>query len=78
MGGTTGTQASFMDLFNGASAKVKAVEADVWPAQMGFAKVIAGMRSTYSRKVDYNVLSAVAGLGQSAMKMAGHSPVGQL
>ncbi len=67
--GTTGTQASFMELFGGDSAKVKAVEADVC-AQMGFTKVVPVCGQTYSRKVDYNVLSAVAGLGQSAMKMA--------
>ena len=58
--GTTGTQASFMELFNGDSAKIKAVEADVC-AQMGFTKVVPVCGQTYSRKVDYNVLSAVAG-----------------
>ena len=67
--GTTGTQASFMELFGGDSAKIKAVEADVC-AQMGFTKVVPVCGQTYSRKVDYNVLSAVAGLGQSSMKMA--------
>ena len=67
--GTTGTQASFMELFGGDSAKVKAVEADVC-AQMGFDKVVPVCGQTYSRKVDYNVLSAIAGLAQSAMKMA--------
>ena len=67
--GTTGTQASFMELFGGDSAKVKAVEADVC-AQMGFDKVVPVCGQTYSRKVDYNVLSALAGLAQSAMKMA--------
>ncbi|MGN0975991.1 MAG: adenylosuccinate lyase [Gemmiger sp.] len=67
--GTTGTQASFMELFGGDSAKVRAVEADVC-AQMGFDKVVPVCGQTYSRKVDYNVLSAVAGIGQSAMKMA--------
>lgn len=67
--GTTGTQASFIELFNGDSAKVKAVEADVC-AQMGFDKVVPVCGQTYSRKVDYNVLSAIAGLAQSAMKMA--------
>mgnify|MGYP005893360383 FL=1 len=67
--GTTGTQASFVELFNGDSAKIKAVEADVC-AQMDFTKVVPVCGQTYSRKVDYNVLSAVAGLGQSAMKMA--------
>ena len=67
--GTTGTQASFVELFNGDSAKIKAVEADVC-AQMDFSKVVPVCGQTYSRKVDYNVLSAVAGIGQSAMKMA--------
>ena len=67
--GTTGTQASFMELFGGDSAKIKAVEADVC-AQMGFTKVVPVCGQTYSRKVDYNVLSALAGLAQSAMKMA--------
>ena len=67
--GTTGTQASFMELFGSDSAKVKAVEADVC-AQMGFDKVVPVCGQTYSRKVDYNVLSALAGLAQSAMKMA--------
>lgn len=67
--GTTGTQASFMELFGGDAAKVKAVEADVC-AQMGFDRVVPVCGQTYSRKVDYNVLSAMAGLAQSAMKMA--------
>ena len=67
--GTTGTQASFMELFHGDSAKIKAVEADVC-AQMGFDKVVPVCGQTYSRKVDYMVLSALAGLAQSAMKMA--------
>ena len=67
--GTTGTQASFMELFGGDSAKIKAVEADVC-AQMGFTRVVPVCGQTYSRKVDYNVLSALAGLAQSAMKMA--------
>ncbi len=67
--GTTGTQASFMELFGGDSTKVKAVEADVC-AQMGFDRVVPVCGQTYSRKVDYNVLSVLAGLAQSAMKMA--------
>ncbi len=67
--GTTGTQASFMELFGGDAARVKAVEADVC-AQMGFDKVVPVCGQTYSRKVDYNVLSALAGLAQSAMKFA--------
>ena len=67
--GTTGTQASFMELFGGNAEKVKAVEADVC-AQMSFDKVVPVCGQTYSRKVDYNVLSALGGLAQSAMKMA--------
>lgn len=67
--GTTGTQASFVELFHGDSQKIKAVEADV-TAQMGFDKVVPVCGQTYSRKVDYMVLSALAGLAQSAMKMA--------
>ena len=67
--GTTGTQASFMELFGSNAEKVKAVEADVC-AQMGFDKVVPVCGQTYSRKVDYNVLSALGGLAQSAMKMA--------
>ena len=67
--GTTGTQASFMELFGGDSAKVRAVERDVC-AQMGFDKVVPVCGQTYSRKVDYNILSALSGLAQSAMKMA--------
>ena len=67
--GTTGTQASFVELFEGDDAKIKAVEADI-AAALGFEKVVPVSGQTYSRKVDYNVLSAVAGIGQSAMKMA--------
>ena len=67
--GTTGTQASFLELFNGDSAKIKAVEADVC-AQMGFAKVVPVCGQTYSRKVDAFILNALAGIGQSCMKFA--------
>ena len=67
--GTTGTQASFIELFNGDSAKVKAVEADVC-AQMGFDKVVPVCGQTYSRKVDAFILNALAGIGQSCMKFA--------
>ena len=67
--GTTGTQASFMELFEGDEEKIKAMEADI-TAQMGFDKVVPVCGQTYSRKVDYQVLSALAGIAQSAMKMA--------
>ena len=49
--------------------KIKAMEADI-TAQMGFDKVVPVSGQTYSRKVDYQVLSALAGIAQSAMKMA--------
>lgn len=65
--GTTGTQASFVELFGGDDAKVKAVEADI-AAELGFARVAPVSGQTYSRKVDYNVLSALSGVAQSAMK----------
>ncbi len=67
--GTTGTQASFMELFEGDEAKVKALEADV-AAQFGFDKTVPVCGQTYSRKVDAMVLSALSGIGQSAMKLA--------
>ena len=54
--GTTGTQASFVELFEGDDAKIKAVEADI-AAALGFEKVVPVSGQTYSRKVDYNVLS---------------------
>ena len=65
--GTTGTQASFVELFEGDSAKIKAVEVSI-AREMGFDKVVPVSGQTYSRKVDYNVLSSLAGLAQSAMK----------
>ena len=65
--GTTGTQASFVELFEGDSAKIKAVEASI-AREIGFDKVVPVSGQTYSRKVDYNVLSSLAGLAQSAMK----------
>ena len=65
--GTTGTQASFVELFDGDDAKIKAVEADI-AAELGFARVAPVSGQTYSRKVDYQVLSALSGIAQSAMK----------
>ena len=65
--GTTGTQASFMELFAGDSGKIKAVEMDIAQA-MGFDRVVPVSGQTYSRKVDYNVLSCLSGIAQSAMK----------
>jgi adenylosuccinate lyase len=67
--GTTGTQASFMELFDGDEAKIKELERQI-AAEMGFEKVTAVSGQTYSRKVDYNVLSTLSGIAQSAMKFA--------
>ena len=67
--GTTGTQASFMELFAGDSEKIKAVEMDIAQA-MGFDKVVPVSGQTYSRKVDYMVVSALSGVAQSASKFA--------
>ena len=67
--GTTGTQASFMELFDGDGEKVKALEAEI-AADMGFSKVVPISGQTYSRKVDYQVVSALAGVAQSASKFS--------
>ncbi|MDD4181273.1 MAG: adenylosuccinate lyase [Victivallaceae bacterium] len=68
--GTTGTQASFLALFNGDHEKVKTLEKRVASA-MGFENVINVSGQTYTRKVDYNILAALSGLAQSAYKMCG-------
>lgn len=66
--GTTGTQASFMELFGGDEEKVKHIENSV-ARQMGLENVVPVSGQTYSRKVDFFVLSALSGLAQSASKM---------
>ncbi len=67
--GTTGTQASFVELFDGDEQKIKDVDNKIakW---MGFDKIVPVSGQTYSRKVDYNVLSTLSGIAQSAMKFA--------
>jgi adenylosuccinate lyase len=67
--GTTGTQASFLELFNGDIKKVRRLEALVAKA-MGFERVLAVSGQTYTRKLDYRALSALCGVGQSAHKFA--------
>ncbi len=67
--GTTGTQASFMELFEGDEQKIKNVEKAI-ADEMGFEKTVQVSGQTYSRKVDYNVLSALSGIAQSAMKFS--------
>ena len=67
--GTTGTQASFMELFHGDAAKVKAVEKRI-ADELGFDRVVMVSGQTYSRKVDYQVVSVLSGIAQSASKFA--------
>ena len=67
--GTTGTQASFMELFGGDSAKIQAVEQDIAKA-VGFEKVVPVSGQTYSRKMDYFVVSTLSGIAQSASKFS--------
>ena len=67
--GTTGTQASFLSLFNGDHDKVKKLD-ELVAKQMGFATIVPVSGQTYSRKIDYQALSVLCGLAQSLHKMA--------
>jgi adenylosuccinate lyase len=66
--GTTGTQASFLELFDGNHAKVKKLDKDV-TAKMGFEKAYSVAGQTYPRKVDAKMVSVLSGIAQSAHKM---------
>jgi len=66
--GTTGTQASFLELFDGDGAKVLELEKRVC-AKLGFAGAFAVTGQTYPRKYDYNVLCTLAGIGISGQKL---------
>jgi adenylosuccinate lyase len=68
--GTTGTQASFLELFGGDHAKVEALDADV-SKRMGFDRAFAVSGQTYTRKLDYQVQAALAGAAISVSKI-GH------
>lgn len=67
--GTTGTAASFLELFDGDHEKVKRLEAII-TEKMGFSACYDVSGQTYSRKVDYNVVSVLCGIAQSASKFA--------
>lgn len=67
--GTTGTQASFMELFNGDEKKVKELEKRV-VSKLGFDKVYGVTGQTYPRKFDYNVLCVLSQIAQSAYKFS--------
>ena len=68
--GTTGTQASFLELFDGDHEKVKKLNQRVCEL-MGFQRSISVSGQTYSRKIDFFVLSLLSGIAQSAYKMCG-------
>ena len=65
--GTTGTQASFLELFDGDHAKCRQLDQMI-AEKMGFRSCYVVSGQTYSRKVDYRVLYVLAGIAQSAHK----------
>ena len=67
--GTTGTQASFMELFEGDHEKCRELDRRI-AREMGFEGVTPVSGQTYSRKVDAAVLSTLSGIAQSASKFA--------
>jgi len=68
--GTTGTQASFLEIFSGDHARVRDLESRV-AAKIGFTEYMPVSGQTYSRKLDAQVLGVVAGLAASAAKFSG-------
>ena len=67
--GTTGTQASFLDLFNGDGKKVKELEKLV-VSKLGYSKVFGVTGQTYPRKFDYNVLCVLSQIAQSCYRFS--------
>ena len=67
--GTTGTQAGFLDLFNGDGEKVKELERRV-VKKLGYTKVYGVTGQTYPRKFDYNVLCVLSQIAQSAYRFS--------
>ena len=67
--GTTGTQASFMELFEGDTDKIKQLEQMI-AEEMGFESCVPVSGQTYSRKVDSFVVNALAGIAQSCSKFS--------
>ena len=68
--GTTGTGASFLELFEGDAEKVRQLEKKI-AARLGFENVYAVSGQTYTRKADYFLLSVLSGIAQSAQKFSG-------
>ena len=67
--GTTGTQASFMELFDGDTDKIKELDKKI-AEKMGFDEVFPVSGQTYPRKLDYQVLSVLSSIAQSAYKFS--------
>lgn len=67
--GTTGTQASFLELFEGDQEKVRAVDGKI-AEKMGFKKCFPVSGQTYSRKLDTRVANVLAGIAASAHKFS--------
>ncbi|MDP4121318.1 MAG: adenylosuccinate lyase [Bacillota bacterium] len=67
--GTTGTQASFLELFDGDHEKVKKLD-ELIAQKLGYSGCFAVSGQTYSRKLDYQILSVLSGIAQSAAKFS--------
>ena len=67
--GTTGTQASFLELFEGDHAKIRKLDSLI-AEKMGFRECFPVSGQTYSRKVDTRVLNVLAGVAASAHKFS--------
>ena len=67
--GTTGTQASFLELFEGDHEKIKELENKI-AKKMGYTKCFPASGQTYSRKMDTRVLNVLAGIAASAHKFS--------
>ncbi|HZK70282.1 MAG TPA: adenylosuccinate lyase [Clostridia bacterium] len=67
--GTTGTQASFLELFDGDHSKVKKLDGII-ASKMGFTECYPVSGQTYSRKIDSRVLNVLSGIAQSAHKFS--------
>ena len=67
--GTTGTQASFLELFNGDQETIDKIDPMI-ARKMGFDSCVYVSGQTYSRKVDTRVLNVLAGIAASATKMS--------
>ncbi len=67
--GTTGTEASFMDLFEGNEAKIDAMNREI-AASFGFSECVPVCGQTYPRKLDSRILNVLSAIGQSGYRMA--------